>query len=194
MTSKLGGSHHAPQTIFALATKTYECDRKRAEIPIYSFEKHARVDKTTAIYSPHVLVVEGIFALHDPRVLELLDMKVRRPVTRSDQARHVLTESQIYCEADADTCLSRRILRDVEYRGRTVEGVIKQWFMWVKPNFENVGAYFDFEFRLHVTCPANIFLSMSIRRGRMRMLLCRRGLKTPSQLVCKGIPLGKLPN
>lgn len=52
-------------------------DRKRAEIPIYSFEKHARVDKTTAIYSPHVLVVEGIFALHDPRVLELLDMKVR---------------------------------------------------------------------------------------------------------------------
>ncbi|KAK2614479.1 hypothetical protein N8I77_001299 [Diaporthe amygdali] len=103
--------------------KLVECLRdlkagKRAEIPIYSFEKHARVDKTTAIYSPHVLVVEGIFALHDPRVLDLLDMK-------------------IYCEADADTCLSRRILRDVECRGRTVEGVIKQWFMWVKPNFEN---------------------------------------------------------
>lgn len=57
-------------------------DRKRAEIPIYSFEKHARVDKTTAIYSPHVLVVEGIFALHDPRVLDLLDMKVRRPQNR----------------------------------------------------------------------------------------------------------------
>lgn len=61
------------------ATKTYGYDRKRAEIPIYSFEKHARVDKTTAIYSPHVLVVEGIFALHDARVLELLDMKVRTP-------------------------------------------------------------------------------------------------------------------
>lgn len=50
--------------------------RKRAEIPIYSFEKHAREDKTTSIYSPHVLIVEGIFALYDPRVLELLDMKV----------------------------------------------------------------------------------------------------------------------
>ncbi|KUI55219.1 Uridine-cytidine kinase-like 1 [Cytospora mali] len=90
---------------------------KRAEIPIYSFAKHSREEKTTSIYSPHVLVVEGIFALHDPRVLKLLDMK-------------------IYCEADADTCLSRRILRDVEWRGRSVEGVIKQWFMWVKPNFE----------------------------------------------------------
>lgn len=50
--------------------------RKKAEIPIYSFEKHNRVDRTTTIYSPHVLILEGIFALHDPRVLELLDLKV----------------------------------------------------------------------------------------------------------------------
>lgn len=28
------------------------------------------------IYSPHVLILEGIFALHDPRILELLDLKV----------------------------------------------------------------------------------------------------------------------
>lgn len=91
--------------------------RKRAEIPIYSFEKHDREDKTTSIYSPHVLILEGIFALYDPRVLALLDMK-------------------IFCEADADTCLSRRLLRDVRDRGRDVEGIIKQWFSWVKPNFE----------------------------------------------------------
>lgn len=50
--------------------------RKRAEIPVYSFEKHARLEQTTTIYSPHVLIVEGIFALYDPRVLDLLDMKV----------------------------------------------------------------------------------------------------------------------
>ncbi|KAL3419771.1 uridine kinase [Phlyctema vagabunda] len=90
---------------------------KRAEIPIYSFSKHAREEATTSIYSPHVLVLEGIFALYDPRVLELLDMK-------------------IFCDADADTCLSRRILRDVEERGRDIEGCIKQWFGFVKPNFE----------------------------------------------------------
>ncbi|TVY24554.1 Uridine-cytidine kinase-like [Lachnellula hyalina] len=90
---------------------------KRAEIPIYSFAKHAREKETTSIYSPHVLILEGIFALYDPRVLELLDMK-------------------IFCEADADTCLSRRILRDVEERGRDIKGCIKQWFAYVKPNFE----------------------------------------------------------
>ncbi|CAI6087751.1 unnamed protein product [Clonostachys chloroleuca] len=90
---------------------------KRAEIPVYSFSKHQRLEETTSIYSPHVLILEGIFALYDPRVLELIDMG-------------------IYCEADADTCLSRRILRDVRERGRDVEGCIKQWFGFVKPNFE----------------------------------------------------------
>jgi len=65
------------------------CERKKADIPVYSFEKHSRLDKTTIIYSPHVLILEGIFALHDDRVLDMLDLK-------------------IFCEADADLCLSRR--------------------------------------------------------------------------------------
>ncbi|WYZ45103.1 hypothetical protein EsH8_VIII_000419 [Colletotrichum jinshuiense] len=90
---------------------------KRAEIPIYSFAKHQRLDHTTTIYSPHVIILEGIFALHDPRIVELLDMR-------------------IFCEADADTCLSRRVLRDVKERGRDIEGIMKQWFGFVKPNFE----------------------------------------------------------
>ncbi|KAH7349704.1 uridine kinase [Plectosphaerella cucumerina] len=90
---------------------------KRAEIPVYSFAKHQRLDHSTTIYSPHVLILEGIFALHDPRILDLLDMR-------------------IFCEADADTCLSRRVLRDVRDRGRDVEGIMKQWFGFVKPNFE----------------------------------------------------------
>jgi uridine kinase len=51
-------------------------NRKRAEIPVYSFEKHARLSETTSIYSPHVLILEGIFALYDPRVLDLIDMGV----------------------------------------------------------------------------------------------------------------------
>ncbi|KKA28312.1 hypothetical protein TD95_003001 [Thielaviopsis punctulata] len=90
---------------------------KRAEIPVYSFSKHARLPETTTIYSPHVLILEGIFALYDERVRELLDI-------------------MIFCEADLDLCLSRRLLRDVQERGRDIEGCIKQWFSFVKPNFE----------------------------------------------------------
>ncbi|KAK4540528.1 hypothetical protein LTR36_009166 [Oleoguttula mirabilis] len=89
---------------------------QKADIPIYSFAKHARQEKTTTIYSPHVLILEGIFALHDERVLDLLDVK-------------------IFAEADADLCLSRRLLRDTRERGRDIEGCIKQWFTFVKPNF-----------------------------------------------------------
>lgn len=48
-----------------------------------------------------------------------------------------------------------------------MEGVIKQWFMWVKPNFENVGAFLEFNF-LRPTV-ANCSVSMSTRSGRMRM-------------------------
>lgn len=59
--------------MFAYPVRTY---RKRAEIPVYSFTHHQRMPETTSIYSPHVLILEGIFALYDPRVLELLDMKV----------------------------------------------------------------------------------------------------------------------
>ena len=46
------------------------------QIPVYSFAKHQRLEHTTSIYSPHVLILEGIFALYDPRVLKLLDIGV----------------------------------------------------------------------------------------------------------------------
>ncbi|KAK6508182.1 Uridine kinase [Arthrobotrys conoides] len=91
---------------------------KKAEIPIYSFEKHQRVpNKNTTIYSCHVLILEGIFALYDPRVLDLLDMK-------------------IFVDTDSDICLARRLARDVKSRGRDVRGALQQWHRFVKPNFE----------------------------------------------------------
>lgn len=62
---------------------------KKTEIPIYSFAKHQREKHTLSVYSPHVVILEGILALHDPRIYEMLDMK-------------------IFVEADADLCLSRR--------------------------------------------------------------------------------------
>lgn len=71
--------------------------RKVADIPVYSFQKHARLEQTTTIYSPHVLILEGIFALHDQRVLDMLDLK-------------------IFAEADADLCLSRRRMAYITLR------------------------------------------------------------------------------
>lgn len=73
---------------------------KRVEIPIYDFATHARVpNKSTSVYGANVIILEGIFALHDPRVLELLDMKV-------------------YLDTDPDQCFQRRLDRDMRERGR----------------------------------------------------------------------------
>ncbi|PYH49245.1 uridine kinase family protein [Aspergillus saccharolyticus JOP 1030-1] len=90
---------------------------KKADIPVYSFAKHQREPQTTTLYSPHVIILEGILALHDPRIMELLDVK-------------------IFVEADMDICLGRRIMRDVRERGRDIEGIIKQWFTYVKPSYK----------------------------------------------------------
>jgi uridine kinase len=49
---------------------------KKANIPVYSFAEHQRQPQTTTLYSPHVLILEGILALHDPRIMEMLDVKV----------------------------------------------------------------------------------------------------------------------
>ncbi|CAK7218371.1 Uridine kinase [Sporothrix curviconia] len=73
--------------------------------------KAGRLTGTTSIYSPHVVILEGILALHDQRILDMCDMK-------------------IFCDEDADV-----FLRDVQERGRDVEGIIKQWLTFVKPNF-----------------------------------------------------------
>ncbi|KAJ5674230.1 Uridine kinase [Penicillium macrosclerotiorum] len=89
---------------------------KKAHIPVYSFADHQRQTQTTTLYSPRVLILEGILALHDTRIAEMLDVK-------------------IFVEADMDVCLGRRILRDVRERGRDIDGIIKQWFQFVKPSY-----------------------------------------------------------
>lgn len=61
-----------------------------------------------------VILVEGILLLADPRVRDLLDIKV-------------------YVEEDADERILRRISRDVEERGRDLNGIIKQYLTTVKP-------------------------------------------------------------
>ncbi|KAI9781635.1 MAG: Uridine kinase [Geoglossum umbratile] len=93
---------------------------KKAEIPTYSFAKHQRQEKMVSIYSPHVLIIEGIFALYDQRVLDLLDVKVTRYLRRRTLTFALAGE---------------QVLRDVKDRGRDVEGCLKQWFGFVKPNF-----------------------------------------------------------
>lgn len=88
---------------------------ERTNIPIYSFVHHNRTDKSTSIYGANVIIIEGIYALYDSRLRDLMDLK-------------------IYVDTDLDICLARRLTRDILYRGRNLEGAMKQWQRFVKPN------------------------------------------------------------
>lgn len=84
------------------------------QCPVYDYTVHNRSDEVVEIKPGRVILVEGILVLHDPRIRELLDIKV-------------------YVEADADERILRRVLRDVEQRGRDLRGVINQYLNTVKP-------------------------------------------------------------
>lgn len=90
---------------------------KAVEIPVYSFVQHQRTSETNYLYGPAVLIVEGIFVLHDPEIRQLLDLKV-------------------YVQADSDLMLARRIKRDIVERARSVNSVLDQYLRFVKPAFD----------------------------------------------------------
>lgn len=84
------------------------------ESPTYDYSQHNRSDKTIRVEPRGILLVEGILVLQDPRLRDLLDIK-------------------IYVEADADERILRRAIRDVKERGRDLEGIYRQYITTVKP-------------------------------------------------------------
>lgn len=85
--------------------------------PVYSYADHQRTNETELIRPSKVVIVEGILIFQDPRLREMLDIK-------------------IFVETDADVRILRRALRDVRDRGRTLESVITQYLTTVKPMHE----------------------------------------------------------
>ena len=84
------------------------------ECPVYDYTIHNRSNETVTIKPSPVIIVEGIMVLQNEELRDLLDIK-------------------IYVEADADERILRRVIRDVKYRGRDVEGIAQQYLTTVKP-------------------------------------------------------------
>ncbi len=85
--------------------------------PTYDFTKHLRSDNWVEMDSKHIIIVEGILLFAIPEIVNELDIK-------------------IFVETDADVRILRRILRDVNERGRSLESVVKQYLTTVKPMHE----------------------------------------------------------
>lgn len=87
---------------------------KSVEVPVYDFSKHNRSSQTTVVHPSPVIIVEGIMVLADERLRDLMDVKV-------------------FVDAEADIRILRRLKRDVEERGRSVQSVMDQYLATVKP-------------------------------------------------------------
>ena len=85
--------------------------------PVYDFTVHNRSGETEVIEPRPVILVEGILIFAEKALRDLMDIKV-------------------FVDTDADVRLARRVLRDVESRGRTVRSIVEQWQNTVKPMHE----------------------------------------------------------
>ena len=84
------------------------------KIPIYDFNTHTRTDETLTIGNHHIIVLEGILALFDEKIRNMMDIK-------------------LYVDTPDDIRIIRRIKRDINKRGRTFESVIEQYYNTVRP-------------------------------------------------------------
>lgn len=87
------------------------------ECPVYDFTIHNRSEQTIHIVPKKVIIVEGILIFENEELRNLMDIR-------------------IFVDTDADIRLCRRIKRDVNKRGRTLESVLKQYQDTVKPMHE----------------------------------------------------------
>ena len=87
------------------------------QCPVYDYTVHNRSEETITIEPARVIIVEGILILADKRLCDELDIRV-------------------FVDTDADVRILRRIMRDVDKRGRTLESVIDQYLTTVKPMHE----------------------------------------------------------
>ena len=87
------------------------------EKPIYNFEIHNRMEETVSVQPKEIIIVEGILVLSEKILRDMLDIK-------------------IYVDTDADVRFIRRLVRDINERGRTTDSVINQYLNVVKPMHE----------------------------------------------------------
>ena len=84
------------------------------EKPIYDFETHTRRKETITVRPARIVLLEGILVLAEDMLRAMMDIK-------------------LYVDTDADERFIRRLRRDVEDRGRTVDQVIEQYLQTVRP-------------------------------------------------------------
>lgn len=86
------------------------------QVPSYDYSKHNRMSETLEFIPSTVVILEGILLLSEPKLREQLDLKV-------------------FVDVPMDVCLTRRLRRDIQERGRSLDSVLQQYETTVRPMF-----------------------------------------------------------
>ncbi len=90
------------------------CRGEPIEMPTYDFSQDNRAALTTTVKPSPVIVVEGLFALYDADLRDMMSLK-------------------IFVDTAPDVRFIRRLQRDIAERGRSTESVITQYMDTVRP-------------------------------------------------------------
>src|SRR5690606_9909715 len=89
-------------------------NHKSINKPVYDYKLHTRSKEVIKVEPKDVIILEGILILEDPRLVDLMDIKV-------------------FVDTDADLRILRRMVRDIKERGRSIDSVIDQYLNSVRP-------------------------------------------------------------
>lgn len=87
---------------------------KAIQVPVYDFTQHVRTERTKKMLPRQIILVDGLFIFWEPELRRLLDIK-------------------IFVDTDDDIRLLRRLRRDIEERGRSLDSVLNQYEEFVRP-------------------------------------------------------------
>ncbi len=86
----------------------------KIDLPVYDFVAHTRSIETLPVSPKKIILIDGILIFSEPKLLDLMDIK-------------------IFVDTDDDVRLLRRLKRDIQERGRDLDGVLNQYETFVRP-------------------------------------------------------------
>jgi uridine kinase len=93
------------------------CKGSSVDVPVYDFATHSRKTETQRVEPRRVIMVEGILVLAEPELRKRIDIK-------------------LFVDTPADIRFVRRLMRDIEARGRSLPSVVQQYLNTVRPMHE----------------------------------------------------------
>ena len=90
---------------------------KSIDMPQYDFVHHRRTETTVKVEPGKLVIFEGIMIFSEKKILDLIDLK-------------------IFIDTPDDIRFIRRLKRDIEERGRTLDSVIEQYMEFVRPGHQ----------------------------------------------------------